>query len=238
MLSFIRFLNLVIEMNEALFFLHVILVLAFGFGALRLGHAALTSWIALQAVLANLFVIKQMSFFCFDVTCSDVFAIGSILGLNLLREYYGGQVAKKALWTCFFIMLFFVAMAQIHLIYLPSPFDTTQHSFTEILTPVPRLLIASLAVFFIVQQIDLRLFEYIKKRFKHRSLSLRNAVCLSTTQFLDTVLFSFFGLWGLVAHLFDIILVSFLLKLIVIGLMSPLVHFSKRFAPKQGTDGL
>jgi queuosine precursor transporter len=225
-------------MNESLFILHVILVMAFGFGALRMGKAALTAWVALQAVLANLFVIKQIEFFSFHVTCSDVFAIGSILGLNLLREYFGKEAAKKALWTCFFTMIFFVAMAQIHLFYRPSPFDTSQGSFNAILSASPRLLAASLGVFFIVQQIDLKLFGYLKQKFQRLPLTLRNAFSLSTTQFLDTVLFSIFGLWGLVAHLSDIILVSFLIKLVVIALMSPLIHFSRRFISSKEFDGV
>lgn len=129
-------------------------------------------------------------------------------------------------------------MAQIHLFYYPSPFDTSQSSFDAILSPSPRLLAASLCVFWIVQQIDLRLFGYLKQRYQRISLSLRNAFSLSATQFLDTLLFSIFGLWGIVAHLSDIILVSFLIKLIVIALMSPLVHFSKRFVPEKGYDGV
>jgi hypothetical protein len=219
-------------MNETLFLLHVILVMGFGFGALRLGQSALISWIALQAVLANLFVLKQICFFGFHVTCSDVFAIGSIFGLNLLREYFGKEAAKKALWTCFFAMVFFVVMAQIHLIYLPSTFDTTQASFDAILAPSLRLLAASLAVFFLVQQIDLRLFSWLKEKCTGCPLVVRNAAALSATQFLDTLLFSVLGLWGLVSHLFDIIVISFLIKLLVIALMSPLIHFSKRFVPK------
>lgn len=225
-------------MNEILFILHVLLVMGFGFGALRMGKAALTAWVALQAVLANLFVIKQIGFFGFHVTCSDVFAIGSILGLNLLREYFGKEAAKKALWTCFFTMLFFVAMAQFHLFYQPSPFDTSHSSFETILSSSPRLLIASLGVFLIVQQIDLRFFGYLKQRFQKVPLSVRNALSLSTTQLLDTVLFSVFGLWGLVAQLPDIIVISFLIKLTIIALMSPLIHFSKRFAPEKGYDGV
>ncbi|MBS0604361.1 MAG: queuosine precursor transporter [Verrucomicrobia bacterium] len=223
-------------MNESLFLLHVVLVMGFGFGALRMGKAALSAWVALQAVLANLFVIKQICFFGFHVTCSDVFAIGSIFGLNLLREYYGKEAAKKALWSCFFAMVFFVAMAQIHLLYTPSPLDTTHPAFDSILSSSPRLLIASLAVFFIVQQIDLRLFGWIKEKCNRVPLALRNAGSLVATQFLDTVLFSFLGLWGLVASLFDIILVSFLIKLAVIALMTPLIQFSKRFAPHDSYD--
>lgn len=216
-------------MNELLFFIHVIIVMGFGFGALKMGKTALTAWIALQAVLANLFVIKQICFFGFHVTCSDVFAIGSIFGLNLLREYFGSDAAKKALWSCFFSMIFFVAMTQIHLFYIPSAFDTTQPAFEAILSSSPRLLAASLAVFIFVQQIDLRLFGLLKEKLKILPLGFRNGISVSLTQLLDTSLFSIFGLWGLVAHLWDIILISFLIKLLVIVLMSPLIHFSKRF---------
>jgi queuosine precursor transporter len=216
-------------MNEILFFTHAIIVMGFGFGALKMGKAALTAWIALQAVLANLFVIKQICFFGFHITCSDVFAIGSIFGLNMLREYFGQNAAKKALWICFFAMIFFVAMAEIHLFYIPSPFDTTQTAFEAILSSSPRLLAASLSVFILVQQIDLWLFGLLKEKFRTLPLGFRNAFSVSITQFLDTFLFSIFGLWGLVAHLSDIILMSFLIKLLVIVLMSPLIHFSKRF---------
>jgi queuosine precursor transporter len=220
-------------MNEILFFIHALLVMGFGFGALRMGKAALTAWVALQAVLANLFVLKQISLFGFNVTCSDVFAIGSIFALNLLREYFGQDAAKKTLWTCFFTMIFFVLMAQIHLFYVPSSFDTAHPAFETILSPSPRLLLVSLAVFVLVQQIDLLLFGILKRKFYTLPLSLRNACSVSITQFLDTFLFSVFGLWGLVSHLSDIILVSFLIKLLVIALMSPLTHFSKRFVPHE-----
>ena len=63
-------------MNELIFLFHILLVLSFVLGALRLGKNALLSLLALQAILANLFVVKQISLFGFAVTCSDVFAIG------------------------------------------------------------------------------------------------------------------------------------------------------------------
>lgn len=217
-------------MNELLFLLHICVVMGFGMIALKMGKTTLTGWVALQAVLANLFVIKQICFFNFHVTGSDVFAIGSIFGLNLLREYFGKAAAQKALWTCFFSMAFFVMMAQIHLLYAPSPYDTAHPAFVTILSSSMRLLFASIAVFFIVQQIDLRLFSYLKNKFRSFPLSVRNAVSVASTQFLDTFLFSVLGLWGLVASLFDIILVSFIVKLAVIALMTPLTLFSKRFA--------
>lgn len=216
-------------MNELLFVFHVLCVLGFGLGALRLGASGLTAWAALQAVLANLFVIKQIEFFGFHITCSDVFAVGSILSVNLLREYYGKEASSRALWVCFYLMVFFVAMAQFHLGYTPSPLDTTQSAFTLLLSPSPRLLFTSLGVFFFVQQLDLILFGRLQKKWPNVSLGLRNGVSLSLTQFIDTVLFSVIGLWGLVGHLTDIIVVSFLVKLLVIFLITPFLSFSRRF---------
>ena len=76
-------------MNEFVFFLHIFVVATFALGACRLGKEMLVAWIGLQAVLANLFVLKQMKLFWLDVTCSDVYAVGAFLSLNLLQEYYG-----------------------------------------------------------------------------------------------------------------------------------------------------
>lgn len=219
-------------MNEILFFIHAFAVMGFVLAALKMGKGTLTALVALQAVLANLFVIKQICFFGFHVTCSDVYAVGSIFGLNLLREYFGKEAAKSALWTCFFAMGFFALMAQAHLFYAPSIHDTTHAAFETILSSSPRLLIASLLVFLFVQQIDLKLFGHLKEKLR-APLSVRNALSVSATQFLDTILFSFLGLWGLVANLADIVLISFLIKLCVIALMSPAIHFSKRFLPRR-----
>ncbi|MBS0620625.1 MAG: queuosine precursor transporter [Verrucomicrobia bacterium] len=216
-------------MNEIIFFSQVFAVLAFGFVALRLGKEALIAYVALQAVLANLFVLKQMPFFGLHATCSDVFAIGSILGLNLLREYFGKETARNTLWICLFSMLFFVVMSQIHLLYRPSFFDVSQSAFETILSSSPRLLAVSIAVFFVVQKIDLLLFNLLKKKWESLSFTLRSNLTLASTQLVDTVLFSILGLGGLVTHLFDIIAVSFFVKLIVIAAMTPLVHASKRW---------
>lgn len=215
-------------MNELLFFVQVLTVFVFGMVALKFGKAALIAWISLQAVLANLFVLKQMTFFGFHITCSDVFAVGSVLGVNLLREYFGKQVAVKGLWACFFSMIFFVVMAQLHLMYQPSPFDTTQAAYQTLLFPTPRLLLASLAVFFLVQQIDLHLFGYLKENLTALPLAGRNAVSLTLSQLIDTVLFSYLGLYGLVSSLWDIIAISFLVKLVIISFSSSSIALSKR----------
>jgi uncharacterized integral membrane protein (TIGR00697 family) len=214
-------------MNELIFITQALLIVCFALGALKLGKEALMTWVAVQALIANLFVLKQLNLFGLDVTASDAFAIGSLLGLNFLQEYFSKEDANKATWICFFFMVFFAFVSQIHLLYQPNLYDTSQAAFQTILSPSPRLLIASMSVFFVVQQFDIRFFAFLKKMLPQTRFAFRAAIALVFSQFLDTVLFSFAGLYGIVASVADIILVSFLVKLIVIFFFTSFVRWVK-----------
>lgn len=210
-------------MNEFILIFHIAVVVAFVLGALRLGKSSLIALIALQGVLANLFVVKQMSLFGFSVTCSDVFAVGGILALNLLQEYFGKEAAKEAVRISLLTLLFFAFMAQVHLLYMPTLHDATQTAFQTLFSSSFRIVFASIATFYLVQKFDVRFFGLLRGK-----LPIRIAISLLCSQFLDTVLFSFLGLYGLVESIFDIVLVSFLIKCLIIGASSPFVSFSKK----------
>jgi hypothetical protein len=217
-------------MNEFLFFFHIFVVIGAVIWVLRqFGCLGLTVFIALQALLANLFVIKQMNLFGFDVTCSDVFAVGGVLSLNLIQEYFGKEPAKRAIWISFACMIFFALMTQIHLLYIPSATDTTHPAFSQIFSTMPRIITASIFVFFIVQQIDVRLFSFLQKFFKGGKLPLRIVLSLFVSQTIDTVLFSFLGLYGLVSSLADIIFISLLVKGMAIGASAPFTALLRRW---------
>lgn len=214
-------------MNELIFFLHIAAVVAFTFAALKLGKEALMGWVAFQGVLANLFVVKQMTLFTLNVTCSDVYAVGSFLSLNLLQEFYDQPAAKKAALIALLTQTFFLAMSQFHLFYIPSDSDYSHHAFTVILQAYPRILISSLTVFFLIQQLDIRVFQRMKAKWPTSSFAWRNMFSLALSQFLDTVLFSFLGLYGIVDSVWDIIIMSFAIKLLLILIASPLTAFIK-----------
>lgn len=215
-------------MNELLFLIQTIVIVSFALAALKLGRAALTAWVVVQALLANLFVLKQITLIGFTVTASDAFAIGSLLGLNFIQEFYSKEEAQKATWICFFFMLFFVLVSQLHLSYIPSPYDNTQEAFFTLLSPAPRLLLASMGVFFVVQQFDIRFFNFLKSRMPKASFAFRTTIALVISQFLDTLLFSFAGLYGLVDSIVDIILISFILKLFVTACFTTCVRSATR----------
>ncbi len=173
------------------------------------------------------FRLKQITLFGLNVTASDVFIIGSLLGLNLLQEYFGQKEAKQAIKVCFFFMVFFALISQLHLIYQPNVHDTNQDAFVSLLKPSPRLLIASLSVFFIVQQLDIRFFAFLKIFLPKTSFALRTLIALVFSQFLDTVLFSFAGLYGIVNSIVDIMIMSFCIKLIAIFCFTSCIKWAK-----------
>jgi len=222
--------------NELIFFAQTMLVSAAVLGALVLGREALIACISLLFVLANLFVVKQITLFGFEVTAADVYVVGAVLGFNLLQEYFGKKIARKTIWISFFVSLVCVVMSQLHLGYIPNAYDATQGAFTQILGVLPRLLIASFATHIIVQYFRLFFYGLLKKRYGSRHLVSRHFVVTTIEQIIDTGLFGFIGLYGVVHALTDVFVVSFCIKLVAIACTAPWLAVARvvmrRWGPK------
>jgi uncharacterized integral membrane protein (TIGR00697 family) len=219
--------------NELIFVAQSIIMGLAVLGALRLGKEALVTFVCLACVLANLFVLKQVQLFGFNATCADAFAIGATLGLNVLQEYFGQAITRKTILINFCVLFLYAIMSQIHLVYVPSAADSTQAHFAALLTLMPRLALSSLMVYAMCQSLDALLFGYFKRITDGRFLVLRNYGSLCISQLCDTVLFSFLGLYGIVDSIFEIIVVSYGIKLCVIALSSPFIALSKRVINRQ-----
>lgn len=207
---------------------HIAVICSLTLLCLRLGREFLIPWLALLALTMNLFVIKQITLLGLEITCSDALAIGYLLGLSLVQEYYGAKLARKIVWISFFISACFLLLSQIHLAYLPNAYDQYHNHFLSILSLQPRLVIASLFTFLIVQMIDITLFAYLRLRWKGRYLTYRTLLVLLASQGIDTTLFSFLGLYGIVHSIGQIILFSICIKVAIIVLSSPFIGLSKK----------
>lgn len=215
-------------MNELYFFLHVIALISFVLFALRLGKEALIACFAIQMVLANLLVTKQMICFGLNITCADVYTIGSLFSLNLLQEYFGKKYANQAIRTVFSLLLFFIIMTQIHLSYIPSSYDSMHPVFAELLGVTPRIMLTSFCVAFLTQKLDIEIFGLLKKRFSQNTFLLRFGGSSLITQLIDTILFSTIALYGIVHSIGDIIVMSYLIKVILIFCIAPFTTLTKR----------
>ena len=215
-------------MNELFFFLHVFALISLVLISLKMGKEALISCFVLETLLANLFATKQMECFGLTITCTDVYTIGALFSLNVMQEHFGKCFAKKAIWASFFTSFFFIIMTFFQLNYIPSPVDQTHTFFTKILSATPRILGASLVVSFIAQKIDVELFAFFKKKEKKTPFISPFILATLISQCLDTCLFSFLGLHGIVHSMLSIILMSYLIKVIVTFLAAPFITLSRK----------
>ncbi len=223
--------------NEIVFIIHTLIIILLSLGALRIGEHALIALLCLLGVLSNLLIVKQVTLFGFAVTCSDVYAVGSILCLNLLQEYFGKKKAFQAIWASFFCLVVFLAMSQLHLWYTPNLFDITQEHYQAILGIMPRITIASIISYLTVQLIDTGVYSLLQTSFLGKFFTLRTIISLVFSQTLDTVLFSFLGLYGIVGSITHIIIVSLAVKLLIIGLSAPLIGLTKKMI-QRNTENL
>ena len=207
--------------NTILLLLYLCVVAGLSLFMLRLGKEAACMWLVMLGLSMNLFVIKQISLFSLHVTASEALVVGYLLTLNLIQEFYGAASAQRAVRTNFFILLAFVLLSRLHLLYQGEP----NH---DIFTPLPRLFLASLASFFVVQFFDLALFARLRRALAGRYLVLRTMLCLLASQTIDTFLFTFLGLWGLVDHPFHVIAFSLLVKSAIILLQAPFAALARR----------
>ena len=214
--------------NELIFITHIVIIAIGSIGCLILGDYALVAFVCIQCILANFFVIKTTTLFGLTATCSDAFTVGATIGLNLLQEYFGKEIAKKTIWINFFLLIFYAIVSQIHLLYVPHITDITQLHFFSLLRFMPRIVIASFSVYLIAQFADYHLYGILKKTFNNNYLILRNYISIAVSQLLDTVLFSFFGLYGIIDNIGEVILISYIIKLISIIIATPFVALSKR----------
>lgn len=213
--------------NELIFVIHASLISASSLVCLRLGANALVSFVCTCCILANLFVIKQVTLLGLSATGADAFTIGAVLGLNMLQEYHGKQSAQTAIIINFFLLVFYAIMSHIHLAYLPSATDIMHEHFSCICAPMPRIVIASFTVYLIAQWCDYRLYGFLKTYWKNRFLLVRNYASLVITQLLDTVLFTMLGLYGLVDNVWHVILVSYTIKVCAIAITTPFIALSR-----------
>ncbi|MCI5052693.1 MAG: queuosine precursor transporter [Simkaniaceae bacterium] len=203
-------------MNYLVFSCHIFAISLFILLASRMGRGALVSMSALGAVIANLFVIKQVSLFGATITCADAYSVGAIIAMNLCQSKYGKDAGKEMVRIAFFCLAFFGVMTQIHLTYQPAAEDWTHNAFKTILETSPRIVFASITSFVVSSRIDVEWFAFLRKRLPLLAATMISVAC---TQTLDTFLFSVLGLWGLVSSLLNIFLISLAAKLVAIAMM-------------------
>lgn len=219
--------------NEFLFFFSIFFTIGMTLLSLRFGKEALVGSMVMQGIIANIFLVKEVSLFGRLVTCADVFIIGMVFSLNLIQEYYGRSSATRSINAYVLSLAWFLVLRTLHLLYEPSINDITHQHFQVIFDNSVRIILTTLFVSFISLHLDRIFFRVMLNLIGHKWLSLRNFLSTALSQFIDTVLFSYLALYGIMTSMHDIIIFSYAIKLLAILMMAPFMHFAKYFEPNK-----
>jgi len=215
--------------NEWLFVAHVLAVSVSVLWGLWYSHGALLAVLGIQLVLANLFVSKQIMLFGIETTCSEVFIVGGMYGISLMRAYYNPQACQRAIYTIFGTLSLFVVLVQFNLAYAGIDAEFSSGLVT-ICSSSGRLLIASLCAYVISERTHLFFCSLLDKN--NESVVWQVAAIIGG-QLIDSVVFGLIGLYGVVNHLVSVILFSVVVKIIVVLALSPMLAVTRCCIPSK-----
>ena len=198
-------------------------------------------------VLTNIIGVKLFEINSVTLTTGIITYPLTFLITDIVCEVFGKKRASLMVVLGFFasiLSLVFINMA----VMLPgsevwinnslgyNSIKDMQNAYESVFTLPGFLISASMLAYLVAQLIDVRIFHYLKKVTNEKKLWLRNNLSTMFSQLIDTIIvnsiFLYFGLnldWDIIIK---IIIASYLFKIIIALLDTPLVYFGVHYTRK------
>lgn len=223
-------------MNELFFLIWTLFAIggvlfAFRFG----GRLGLYTVIGVYIVLANIFVLKQITLFGLAATGGNSLYGAIFLATDMLNEYWGKREAQRAVWFGWASAFMFLISTQVFLIFVPSSEDFAHGAMSTLFALTPRIVAASLIAYVISQTHDVVSYQMWNKRTSGKHLWLRNNASTWVSQAIDSVTFTFIAFLGIfpLSIVLQIILTTYMLKVIVAAFDTPFLYLSRLWKPQE-----
>lgn len=216
-------------MNELIFLSATIACLSMVILMYKLfGKTGLYIWAAISAVLVNLIVPKCITLFGLAASAGNILYASSFLATDVLSENHSHKDARKCVIIGGIGTLSYLAVSQITLLFTPNEFDFVAQSMKEVFQLAPRMTLASVICYLISNTFDTYLYQFLSKRTS--KIWIRNNLSTMTSQFLDSVLFSFAAFAGVMPlkSIIELTITTYALKLIVAAIDTPFIYLSKK----------
>lgn len=208
------------------------------------GKTGLLAFNILATILANIEVLLLVRAFGVEMTLGNVLFASTFLITDVLSENHSRKDANKAVIISTLCSVLFVALSQMWLLYTPSENDWASGAFRTIFSSTPRIVCASLVVYFVSQLTDVWLYhkwwDWCKKRFNdsRKGLWIRNNGSTMLSQLLNTFLYTalaFYGTYG-IKTLVSIFISSYLIYICTSLLDTPFVYWCRKIHDKHNID--
>ncbi|MDA3850241.1 MAG: queuosine precursor transporter [Spirochaetaceae bacterium] len=197
-----------------------------------LGKLGLFIWIPIAVILANIQVVKLIELGGITATLGNIIYASSFLVTDILSENYGKKEAKKAVIIGFLAMVSMTLLMNLALVFKPAAFDESQSHLQAIFSLMPRITLASFAAYWLSQLHDVWAYRFwMKKKPGRRFIFLRNNMSTLVSQLIDSLVFTAIAFGGLLewAIFWEIVITTYVLKVIVAILDTPLVYLANHW---------
>lgn len=228
--------------NELILILSLVLV----YGSVLLwfvlfGEKGLMCWTVIATIAANIEVLIMIDAFGLPQTLGNVMFASTFLVTDILSEVSGKKKATQAVHIGILTSVSFILITQSWFFYTPNSEDFLSGSIREVFSNTPRLMIAGLVVYAIVQRFDVWAYHFFwrlterKSGDKRRFLYLRNNASTLLSQLLNTVLFTLAAFWGVfdIRTLLSIMLSSYVIFIFTSLCDTPIVYIARRVHEKR-----
>lgn len=195
-----------------------------------LGKEGLIGWIGVASILANLFLVKSVDLLGIEATLGNVLFASNFLATDMLTENYGYKEAKKGVKFGIFAVLFFMIATQYALKFLPNSQDIAQSSFELLFGFVPRISIASMSLFAVSNFVDIKMYEWFRKKTDGKLMWLRNNVCTIISNGCENFLFYFIAFGGIMSNslIISIAFSATIIEILIALCDTPFLYLSKK----------
>lgn len=204
------------------------------------GKGGLLAFNVLATLLANIEVLILVNAFGVEMTLGNVLFASTFLITDVLSENHSRKDANRAVVISTACSVIFIALTQMWLLYTPSENDWASGAIHTIFKSTPRIVCASLGVYLISQLTDVWLYHkwwaWSRKRFgdSRRGLWIRNNGSTMISQFLNSLLYTFFAFYGTYSFqtLVSIFLSTYTIYFFTSLLDTPFVYWCRKIHEK------
>jgi len=186
-------------------------------------------------VISNIIAVKT-------ITVGGLIGPAAVLCYSLtfvisdtISELWGRKTTQFVINTGFGAAILSALFIKLAIVMPGSPFWQQQEAFETILGSNIRIVIASLAAYYISQSHDVWAFHFWKRTTGGKHLWLRNNLSSMVSQLIDTVIFITIAFYNTGAPLLQLIIGQYLLKLVIAAADTPVVYLLVAYIkPKTG----
>ena len=187
-------------------------------------------WGAIALIMANILECQTIGLFNgFTSTCGNVLFASVFLATDIMSEKYGVEYSKKAIKLAVASMIAFTVIMQIGLLFVPDKTDMAHESMQALFSLNLRISISSIVMFYLSNNLDIFLFEKIKKKLP-KQLWIRNNVATMVSNVIENYFFIFFAFVGIydIPTMFNIATTISIVEIVIAIFDTPFLYLSKK----------